>query len=73
MPDRRAAGGVGLEIEAHCYDPAAPYRRPSWDEITDVVAALPTLPGGSTVSVEPGGAVELSSPPVAGCCRRSRR
>ncbi|MDA3640786.1 ergothioneine biosynthesis glutamate--cysteine ligase EgtA [Mycobacterium xenopi] len=59
-------GRVGLEIEAHCYDPAAPYRRPSWDEITDVVAALPTLPGGSTVSVEPGGAVELSSPPVAG-------
>ncbi|EUA78594.1 glutamate-cysteine ligase 2 family protein [Mycobacterium xenopi 4042] len=44
VPDRRAAGRVGLEIEAHCYDPAAPYRRPSWDEITDVVAALPHCP-----------------------------
>ncbi|BCO33854.1 ergothioneine biosynthesis glutamate--cysteine ligase EgtA [Mycobacterium heckeshornense] len=59
-------GRVGLEIEAHCYDPAAPHRRPSWEEITDILASLPALPGGSTVSVEPGGAVELSSPPVAG-------
>jgi glutamate--cysteine ligase len=59
-------GRVGLEIEAHCYDPAAPHRRPTWKEITDVLAALPTLPGGSVVSVEPGGAVELSSPPVLG-------
>ena len=24
---------VGLELEAHCHDPADPYRRPSWDEI----------------------------------------
>ncbi|QUR69271.1 ergothioneine biosynthesis glutamate--cysteine ligase EgtA [Mycobacterium spongiae] len=57
---------VGLEIEAHCYDPADPQRRPSWDEITDVLGWLRPLPGGSVVSVEPGGAVELSGPPSDG-------
>ena len=53
-------GRVGLEIEAHCYDPADPHRRPSWDEITDVLESLPSMPGESVVTVEPGGAVELS-------------
>jgi glutamate--cysteine ligase len=61
-----APGRVGLEVEAHCFDPADPYRRPGWQEIGDVLAALPGLPGGSAVSVEPGGAVELSGPPAAG-------
>lgn len=56
-------GQVGLEIEAHCYDLADPARRPGWDEVTAVIAALPPLPGGSVVTVEPGGAVELSGPP----------
>lgn len=59
-------GPVGLEIEGHCHDPADPYRRPSWAEITDVLKRLPALPGGSAVTVEPGGAVELSSPPADG-------
>ncbi|MDI3313481.1 MAG: ergothioneine biosynthesis glutamate--cysteine ligase EgtA [Mycobacterium sp.] len=59
-------GRVGLEVEAHCYDPADPHRRPGWEEITDVLAGLPVLPGGSAVTVEPGGAVELSGPPVEG-------
>jgi glutamate--cysteine ligase len=57
---------VGLELEGHCHDPADPYRRPSWDEITDVLEHLPGLPGGSVVTVEPGGAVELSGPPADG-------
>ena len=59
-------GCVGLELEAHCFDPAAPYRRPRWDEITAVVESAPPLPGGSTITVEPGGAVELSTPPEDG-------
>jgi len=59
-------GRVGLEVEAHCYDPADPHRRPSWDEITDVLKSLPAMPGGSVVTVEPGGAVELSGPPADG-------
>ena len=59
-------GRVGLEIEAHCYDPADPYRRPGWDEITDVLESLPSMSGESLVTVEPGGAVELSGPPGLG-------
>ncbi|KAA8962539.1 ergothioneine biosynthesis glutamate--cysteine ligase EgtA [Mycobacterium sp.] len=59
-------GRVGLELEAHCFDLAALGRRPEWDAIMRVVEALPALPGGGVVSVEPGGAVELSGPPAAG-------
>jgi glutamate--cysteine ligase len=58
-------GPVGLEIEAHCYDMTDPYRRPGWDELSARIAELPQLPGGSLVTVEPGGAVELSGPPKA--------
>ncbi len=59
-------GRVGLEVEAHCFDPADPFRRPSWDEITGVLKSLSPLPGRSAVTVEPGGAVELSGPPCDG-------
>jgi glutamate--cysteine ligase len=59
-------GRVGLEVEAHCYDPAEPLRRPTWDEITEILQSLPPMPGGSLVTVEPGGAVELSGPPAHG-------
>lgn len=59
-------GRVGLELEAHCHDPADPRRRPGWDEIAGVLDALAGLPGGSRITVEPGGAVELSGPPVGG-------
>lgn len=59
-------GRVGLEVEAHCYDPAEPRRRPGWDELTEVIESLPAMPGGSVVTVEPGGAVELSGPPTDG-------
>ncbi|BBZ24826.1 ergothioneine biosynthesis glutamate--cysteine ligase EgtA [Mycolicibacter hiberniae] len=59
-------GRVGLEIEAHCFDPADPHRRPGWAEIGDVLRHVPELPGGSAVTVEPGGAVELSGPPLDG-------
>jgi glutamate--cysteine ligase len=59
-------GRVGLEMEAHCFDPVDPYRRPSWNEISEVLELIPALPGGSAVTVEPGGAVELSGPPEDG-------
>lgn len=59
-------GRVGLEVEAHCFDLADPHRRPGWGELTEVIGSLPALPGGSAVTVEPGGAVELSGPPAAG-------
>jgi glutamate--cysteine ligase len=59
-------GRVGLEVEAHCFDPADPHRRPTWDEITGILKSLPAMPGGSVMTVEPGGAVELSGPPARG-------
>jgi glutamate--cysteine ligase len=59
-------GRVGLELEAHCHDPSDPHRRPAWNEIADLLGRLPALPGGSRVTVEPGGAVELSGPPADG-------
>ncbi|CAN5461058.1 ergothioneine biosynthesis glutamate--cysteine ligase EgtA [soil metagenome] len=59
-------GQVGLEIEAHCFDLAEPRRRPTWDEIREVIDTVPALPGGSAITVEPGGAVELSGPPLDG-------
>ena len=42
-------------------------RRPDWAEMTDTIAGVPALPGGSAITVEPGGAVELSGPPMADC------
>ncbi|WP_284230613.1 ergothioneine biosynthesis glutamate--cysteine ligase EgtA [Mycobacterium antarcticum] len=57
-------GQVGLEIEAHCFDLVDPLRRPSWGELTDVIAQVPALPSGSPITVEPGGAVELSGLPA---------
>jgi glutamate--cysteine ligase len=59
-----AVGRVGLEVEAHCFDLADPMRRPEWTELRDVIADVPALPGGSAITVEPGGAVELSGPPM---------
>ncbi|MGV9801343.1 ergothioneine biosynthesis glutamate--cysteine ligase EgtA [Mycobacterium sp. NPDC003449] len=59
-------GQVGLEIEAHCFDLTDPMRRPGWDELSAAIAEVPALPGGSRITVEPGGAVELSGPPASG-------
>lgn len=59
-------GKVGLEIEAHCFDMSDPLRRPGWEELSAVIAKAPALPGASLITVEPGGAVELSGPPMGG-------
>jgi len=59
-------GRVGLELEAHCFDLTDPGRRPDWAELTEAVAAVPELPGRSVITMEPGGAIELSGPPVDG-------
>jgi glutamate--cysteine ligase len=61
-----AVGLVGLELEAHSFDVADPTRRPGWRELGDVIKSTPDLPCGSRITVEPGGAVELSTPPVPG-------
>jgi glutamate--cysteine ligase len=59
-------GRVGLELEAHCVDLSDPLRRPGWAELTDAVASVPELPGGGVITMEPGGAIELSGPPLDG-------
>ena len=58
------AGPVGLELESHLVDLSAPAVRVPWNRVTAAVAALPPLPGSSRVTLEPGGQVELSGPPL---------
>lgn len=55
---------VGLELELHLVDLADPGRRPDWATVRTVVAGLPAMPAGSAVTLEPGGQVELSTPPA---------
>ncbi len=58
-------GLVGLELEFHLVDRHVPATRPGWERITTLVASLPPMPSGSSVTVEPGGQLELSTPPGA--------
>ena len=63
-------GRVGLEIEAHCYDPAEPHRRPAWDEISDVLESLPIMPGGSLLTLTYlGGETVIPGYNVMGICK----
>ncbi|NAZ88277.1 glutamate-cysteine ligase family protein, partial [Kineococcus indalonis] len=58
-------GTVGLELERHAVDLTAPGRRVPWDRLTGALrGAAP--PAGSRVTLEPGGQVELSTPPLPG-------
>ncbi|MCI2240012.1 glutamate-cysteine ligase family protein [Paenibacillus sp. TRM 82003] len=58
-------GSVGLELERHAVDLHHPHRRVAWDRLTGALReAVP--PAGSRVTLEPGGQVELSSPPLPG-------
>jgi glutamate--cysteine ligase len=59
-------GRVGLELEFHLVDLREPDRRPSWAQVQSLAAGLPTMPSGSSVTVEPGGQLELSTPPTLG-------
>jgi glutamate--cysteine ligase len=62
---RESAGGqVGLELEFHLVDLRAPDRRPDWAEVQALATGLPAMPAGSSVTVEPGGQLELSTPPT---------
>jgi glutamate--cysteine ligase len=59
-------GDVGLELEFHLVDVNQAARRVGWPQLTELLNAVPPLPGGSRVSVEPGGQLELSTPPYPG-------
>ncbi|MEU8382458.1 ergothioneine biosynthesis glutamate--cysteine ligase EgtA [Streptosporangium sp. NPDC048865] len=51
---------VGIELEFLVFDRAAPARQVP---AARIAGALPPLPGGSLVTFEPGGQLELSGPP----------
>lgn len=59
-------GQVGLELEFHLVDLVRPERRPEWSAVTAAAASLPPMPNGSSVTLEPGGQIELSTPPTDG-------
>jgi ergothioneine biosynthesis glutamate--cysteine ligase EgtA len=59
-------GTVGLELEGHLVDLETPERRVSWPRIRGIADDVGPLPGGSRITLEPGGQVELSGPPVPG-------
>jgi glutamate--cysteine ligase len=53
---------VGLELEWLLTCPADPSRALTLDTLHDLVRDAAPMPGGSRVTLEPGGQVELSSP-----------
>ncbi|WP_051276940.1 ergothioneine biosynthesis glutamate--cysteine ligase EgtA [Marmoricola sp. URHB0036] len=56
-------GQVGLELEFHLVDLVHPARRPTWAEATRLADGIGPLPSRSLVTLEPGGQIELSTPP----------
>jgi ergothioneine biosynthesis glutamate--cysteine ligase EgtA len=60
-------GAVGLELERHLVDRAAPASVVSWRRLRDALEGL-YLPGGSRLTLEPGGQVELSTAPASDVC-----
>jgi glutamate--cysteine ligase len=57
-------GRVGLELEAHLVDLDAVHRRVPWPRVQAAVDGMGAWPGGSRLTVEPGGQLELSGPPA---------
>ena len=55
---------VGIEQEWHTYDLAEPERHLRPDEVLGAATAGGALPQGSAITVEPGGQVELATPPA---------
>ncbi|MGL5825229.1 MAG: ergothioneine biosynthesis glutamate--cysteine ligase EgtA [Nocardioides sp.] len=54
---------VGLELEFHLVDLEQVRRRPDWSGVQSLLSALPVMPVGSRITVEPGGQLELSTVP----------
>ena len=60
------AGRVGVELEWLVVRTDHPVRPADFDDVQGAVDALGPLPGGSVVTFEPGGQLELSSPALPG-------
>ena len=56
---------MGVEIELLTYPFADPRRRPPAADLR-AVAEQVRLPAGSRITLEPGGQVEVSTPPLRG-------
>jgi glutamate--cysteine ligase len=61
-----ASRRVGVEVEWLVHDMAAPQRAVPFEVLTAAVESVGSLPGGSRVTFEPGGQLELSAPPRPG-------
>jgi glutamate--cysteine ligase len=59
-------GPVGLEIETHLADLDAVSDPVAWDRVDPMPDAVCAAAGRSSVTLEPGGQIELSGPPAAG-------
>lgn len=57
-------GTVGLEIEAHLVDLRAVSDAVAWPRVEQVIEDVRAVVGGSSVTVEPGGQLELSGRPA---------
>jgi glutamate--cysteine ligase len=57
-------GPVGLEIETHLVDLDSVADRPAWDRIDPMPRIVRTAAGQCSVTLEPGGQLELSGPPA---------
>ena len=57
-------GRVGLELEAHLVDLDDVRSRVPWPRVQAAVDGAGAWPGGSRLTVEPGGQLELSGPPA---------
>jgi glutamate--cysteine ligase len=57
-------GPVGLEIETHLVDLDSVADRPAWDRIDPTPRIVRTAAGRCSVTLEPGGQLELSGPPA---------
>ena len=55
---------VGIEQEWHTYDLARPGRHLAPHDVLEAAGAGGALPHGSVITVEPGGQVELATPPL---------
>jgi glutamate--cysteine ligase len=62
------AGQVGIELEWLAVDARDPARPAPIAAVESVTRSLGSLPGGSILTFEPGGQVELSSPPLPLAC-----